>query len=225
MSFTKQPVVFCDFDGTITVNDNIVAIIQHFDPPGWKPIVDDIIGERKSIRQGVGELFQLLPTSRREEITRFAIDQVQIRAGFKEFLQFCQENDMKFYVTSGGIDFFIYPILGAFDIPKDHIYCNASDFTGTHIEILWPHSCDEICQNDCGMCKTRIIRSFDPEHYDRYLIGDSVTDFAGAKLVDHVYARSHLITKCEQLGMPHVPYTDFFDIINHMTDRKAGVQA
>lgn len=219
MSMRKQPVVFCDFDGTITVNDNIVAIVKHFNPPGWEPIVDDIIGERKSIRQGVGELFQLLPASRREEITRYAIDQAVIRDGFSEFLKFCKTQDMLFYVTSGGIDFFLYPILDPFDIPHDHIYCNGSDFSGSHIKILWPHACQSPCQNDCGMCKTTIIRRFPSEQYDRYLIGDSITDFEGAKLVDHVYSRSHLTTKCEQLGLPHVPYHNFFDIMDHMKSK------
>jgi len=219
---SKQPVVFCDFDGTITINDNIVAIIQHFDPPGWKSIVDDVIAERKSVRVGVGEMFRLLPTSQREEITRFAIDQVQIRPGFAEFLTFCKEQQIEFYVTSGGIDFFIYPILERFDIPKERIFCNTSDFSGSHIEILWPNACDDVCDNDCGMCKTKIIRSFSNSEYDRYIIGDSITDFAGAKLVEHVYSRSHLTTKCEQLGLAHVPYNDFFDIIRHMEAMKVG---
>ncbi len=50
----KKDVIFCDFDGTITENDNIIAIIRHFNPPGWEPIVNDIVSQRKTIRQGVG---------------------------------------------------------------------------------------------------------------------------------------------------------------------------
>lgn len=215
MSTEKKAVVFCDFDGTITVNDNIVAIIKHFNPPGWKPIVDDIIQGHKSIRQGVSELFRLLPTARREEIVRYAIDNAQIREGFPEFLQFCREEQIEFYVTSGGIDFFVHPILAPFHIPQDHIFCNGSRFADSTIEITWPHTCDDTCNNDCGMCKSRIIRSFDPAFYDRYLIGDSITDFAGATLVEHVYARSHLITKCKELDVRYAPYQTFFDIMEN----------
>ncbi|CAH0122231.1 MULTISPECIES: 2-hydroxy-3-keto-5-methylthiopentenyl-1-phosphate phosphatase [unclassified Paenibacillus] len=213
MNSRKQPVVFCDFDGTITVNDNILAIIKHFNPEGWEPIVQDIMGERKSIRRGVGELFELLPSSSKKEVVDFALSQARIREGFGEFLAFCRQRGIEFYVTSGGIDFFVYPILAPFDIPEDHIFCNGSDFSGERIRITWPHQCQKPCTNDCGMCKTTIIRRFPAERYDRILIGDSVTDFAGAKLVDHVYARSHLTEKCEQLGLPHVPYENFYDII------------
>lgn len=219
MSQGKERIIFCDFDGTITMNDNIVAVIRHFDPPGWQQIVDDVVSERKSIRQGVGEMFRLLPASRRDEIVDYAIHNARIRDGFEELLRFCRYEGIEFYVTSGGIDFFVYPILEQFGIPRDHIYCNGSDFSGERVEITWPHPCDEHCTNECGMCKTTIIRRFPPERYERILIGDSVTDFEGAKLVDSVFARSHLIDKCKALGVPYTPYETFYDVIDALEER------
>ncbi|RXZ80250.1 2-hydroxy-3-keto-5-methylthiopentenyl-1-phosphate phosphatase [Paenibacillaceae bacterium] len=222
---TKKKVIFCDFDGTITINDNIIAIIRHFDPPGWQPIAEDVIAQRKSIKQGVGELFRLLPTSRQEEIVHFAINNVRIREGFAELLDYCVEQSIAFYVTSGGIDFFVYPVLAQFPIPEDHIYCNASDFTGANIEILWPHSCDEHCSNNCGMCKTTIMRRFPKEQYQRIIIGDSVTDFEGAKQADLVYSRSHLTEKCRELGLPYVAFETFHDVIQDLHSRKEEVNS
>jgi len=209
----QKRVIFCDFDGTITENDNIIAIIRHFNPPGWEPIVEDIIGQRKSIREGVGELFRLLPSSMKREVIDYAIGNARIRVGFNELLEYCLEHDIEFYVTSGGIDFFVYPLLAPYGIPQNHIYCNGSDFSGKQIEITWPHACGDSCNNDCGMCKSTIIRRFPPEKYTRILIGDSVTDFEGAKLADIVFARSHLTTKCVELGLPHHEYTTFHDVI------------
>lgn len=219
MTTGKERIIFCDFDGTITINDNIVAIIRHFDPPGWQQIVDDVVGERKSIRQGVGEMFRLLPTSRKDEIIEYAITNARIRDGFEELLRFCRYEGIEFYVTSGGIDFFVYPILERFGIPKDHIYCNGSDFSGERVEITWPHPCDGHCTNDCGMCKTTIMRRFPAERYERLLIGDSVTDFEGAKLADGVFARSHLIDKCNALGVPYTPFETFHDVIDALEER------
>jgi 2-hydroxy-3-keto-5-methylthiopentenyl-1-phosphate phosphatase len=218
----RQPVIFCDFDGTITENDNIVAIMKHFDPPGWTDIVTRIIDRTMSIREGVGAMFSLLPTSRKEEIVRFAIDKAVIRKGFPELLDFCRERNIAFYVTSGGIDFFVYPLLARYHIDSDHIYCNASDFSGGSIRIDWPHPCDEHCCVDCGMCKTTIIRRFPADRFERILIGDSVTDFEGAKLADLVFARSHLEEKCTELGIPFVPYTTFDDVTNELESRKLG---
>ncbi|MDK8179684.1 2-hydroxy-3-keto-5-methylthiopentenyl-1-phosphate phosphatase [Paenibacillus sp. UMB4589-SE434] len=217
MHTKKRRIVFCDFDGTITINDNIVALMKHFNPDGWSNIVEDVIHERKSVRQGVGEMFALLPVSLQEQAAQQAIAQAQIRPGFAEFLQYCQEQDIDFYVTSGGIDFFVYPLLEPFGIPTDHIYCNGSDFSGDTIQITWPNACQPPCTNDCGMCKTTIVRQFPAEKYERIVIGDSVTDFAAAKLVETIYARSHLIDKCEQLQLPFTRFETFFDIIEHMS--------
>jgi 2-hydroxy-3-keto-5-methylthiopentenyl-1-phosphate phosphatase len=218
LQFPRPPVLFCDFDGTITLSDNIVAVMKHFNPPGWESIVSDIINESKSIQQGVGEMFALLPSSMKEEVKSYIMNNAGIRAGFPELLEWCSTHNVPFYVTSGGIDFFVEPLLAPFGIPEDHIYCNGSDFSGDRIEITWPHACDDNCANGCGMCKTTVIRQFPKDEFYRVLIGDSVTDFAGAKLVDLVFSRSHLTDKCQELGLPHIPFETFHDII-HQLDR------
>ncbi|MBJ6363580.1 2-hydroxy-3-keto-5-methylthiopentenyl-1-phosphate phosphatase [Paenibacillus sp. GCM10012307] len=215
-SVPREKVVFCDFDGTITENDNIIAIIKHFNPDGWEKIANDVITERKSIRQGVSELFRLLPAAMQKEVVDYAVTNVRIRSGFQELLNYCKQQQILFYVTSGGIDFFIYPVLSAFDIPEERIFCNGSDFTGERVEITWPHPCDDQCSNHCGMCKPTIMRRFDPAQYERIIIGDSVTDFEGAKLADLVFSRSHLTEKCKELGLPYIPYETFHDVVAHL---------
>ncbi|MCI3920341.1 2-hydroxy-3-keto-5-methylthiopentenyl-1-phosphate phosphatase [Paenibacillus sp. TRM 82003] len=210
----KQPIIFCDFDGTITLSDNIVAIMKQFDPPGWQSIVDEIVGGRKSIRQGVGEMFALFPSDKQEEIKRYVLDTAGIRPGFAELLGLCKDKGIPFFVTSGGIDFFLKPLLEPFDIDDNHIYSNGADFSGERIEIVWPHPCDEHCDTDCGMCKTRVIRNYPKEAYYRILIGDSLTDFEGAKLADLIFARSHLSVRCRELGLPFHEYDTFHDVID-----------
>ncbi|MBW7474140.1 2-hydroxy-3-keto-5-methylthiopentenyl-1-phosphate phosphatase [Paenibacillus oenotherae] len=224
-SSRQRKVIFCDFDGTITENDNIVAIIKHFNPPGWESIVGDIVTQHKTVKQGVGELFRLLSTSHREKVIAYAISNARIRGGFTELLDYCKQHDIEFLVTSGGIDFFVYPLLAPYDIPLDHIYCNGSDFSGDRIEITWPNPCDDQCSNGCGMCKTAIIRRYPAEQYERILIGDSVTDFAGAKLVDLVFSRSHLTEKCKELGLPYKEYKTFHDVLTVLIERDQGEDA
>lgn len=217
---SRQRVIFCDFDGTITENDNIVAIMRHFDPEGANPIIEDVLAKRISVREGVGRMFALLPASRKQEIVDYAISNAKIRQGFGDLLKLCEQEDIQFWVTSGGIDFFVYPLLAPFAIPHDHIFCNGSDFSGDRIRILWPHACDEHCTNDCGMCKTAIIRRYPKEQYERILIGDSVTDFEGSKLADVVFARSHLIQLCEDLKLNYKPFETFHDVIRGLEEMK-----
>ena len=58
--------IFCDFDGTITTTDNIISLMKKFAPPEWNSVKDSILAQEISIKQGVGELFRLLPSSLRE---------------------------------------------------------------------------------------------------------------------------------------------------------------
>ncbi|GGH24072.1 2-hydroxy-3-keto-5-methylthiopentenyl-1-phosphate phosphatase [Paenibacillus segetis] len=218
----KHPVIFCDFDGTITNSDNIVAIMKYFKPEGVEMIIQQLISQEISIRQGVSAMFGLIPSSERDELIQCVLGQAGIREGFAEFLDFLRECNIPFYVTSGGIDFFMKPLLAAFNIPSEHIYCNEADFTEDHITINWPHPCDDQCSSDCGMCKTTVIRRFSEDHYERILIGDSISDFEGAKLADRVYSRASLTKKCQELGVTHTPFETFFDIKEDLLSREGA---
>jgi 2-hydroxy-3-keto-5-methylthiopentenyl-1-phosphate phosphatase len=211
---TKKMIIFCDFDGTITENDNIINIMKYYNPPGWDTIKDDILAGRISVREGVGRMFGLLSASSREEITNYAIKQAKIRPGFDQFIQYCQEQNIRLLITSGGIDFFVLPILSLYPVPKQKIFCNTSDFSGKQIQILWPYSCDELCSIDCGMCKPSILRSHSTNNNMKIVIGDSITDLAVAKLADLVIARDFLLQKCQEHSLPYKEFESFYDVIN-----------
>lgn len=96
MTTAKKRIIFCDFDGTITVNDNIVAIIKHFNPPGWEEIATSVLSQQISIRDGVGQMFRLLPTSKQKEVVEYGINNVQIRDGFAEPLNIVKMSKLSF---------------------------------------------------------------------------------------------------------------------------------
>ncbi|MFC0271403.1 2-hydroxy-3-keto-5-methylthiopentenyl-1-phosphate phosphatase [Metabacillus herbersteinensis] len=216
MGTLKKIAIFCDFDGTITKSDTIINIMKYFNPPGWETIKNDIMTSRISVREGVGRMFYLLPTSYQEELTNYAIKQAEIRPGFNRFIQYCQDNNIRLFITSGGIDFFVFPILSHYPISKQDIYCNSCDFRSKQIRILWPFPCDAQCSNDCGMCKPS-------NGYMKIVIGDSITDLAVAKLAELVIARDFLLQKCKEQSLPHKEFDSFFDVIkilNEMTNKR-----
>ncbi|MFC7440678.1 2-hydroxy-3-keto-5-methylthiopentenyl-1-phosphate phosphatase [Laceyella putida] len=212
---SKQPILFCDFDGTITDTDNIIAIMKKFAPPAWEAIKENVLAQRQSIRSGVGQMFAMLPVALKEEIIQFVLEHARIRPGFAEFVQFAKAREIPLYIVSGGIDFFVYPMLDGY-VDRESIYCNGSDFSGETIRILWPYGCDETCQNDCGLCKPAILKQFPRDLYHRIVIGDSITDLAAAKQADQVFARDFLVKKCEELGIAYTPFTTFHDILSSL---------
>lgn len=218
-----QAIIFCDFDGTITTNDNIIAIMKHFDPPAWEPIKDEILAQTISIREGVKKMFSLLPSSKRDEVIAYVLEQAEIREGFADFVACTRRENIPLYIVSGGIDFFVHPLLEPFG-PFAGIYCNTADFSGDTIHIDFPHGCDEACESQgCGCCKPSIIRDLLADGATSIVIGDSITDLQAAKQADLVIARDFLIEKCEELNIPYQPFENFGDV-TEIINTKLGVR-
>jgi 2-hydroxy-3-keto-5-methylthiopentenyl-1-phosphate phosphatase len=206
--------IFCDFDGTMTHTDNILMIMEQYDPPHWRSIAADMMRGARSIRDGVGALFALLPSALREDIVRTVLHKAVLRPGVVGLLMHAHACRVPFYVVSGGIDFFIHPVLA--HIPPSYfagIYCNSASFAQPTITITWPHPCGGACTDDCGMCKTTVMRHVPPAH-TTIVIGDSITDYNAAKQADIVFARAHLMRHCEAHGIPYFAYETFTDIVS-----------
>lgn len=208
--------ILCDFDGTVTEHDNIIALMKEFAPPAaFEPLKKGVLDQSLSIQSGVGQMFRLLPSDRKQDYIDFLQQRAVIRPGFKTLLSFAKSNGIDFAIVSGGIDFFVQPILQEL-LTDEAIYCNGSDFSGETVRIEWPHTCDAACNNQCGCCKTSITRKLKQDGDIIVAIGDSVTDFELAKQADHVYARDYLITLCKQHGIAYTPFETFYDIVDHL---------
>ena len=206
-------VIICDFDGTITETDNIIAIMKKFAPPEWDALKNGVLSQEISIKEGVGKMFQLLPSSSKAQIVDYILNHAEIRSGFREFIQYTKDKNIPLYIVSGGIDFFVYPLLQGL-VHEDQIYCNVANFSQEKIQIEWPNSCDDYCTNECGCCKPSLIRQLTHKDQKKIVIGDSITDLQAAKLADFVIARDLLLEKCKELELPHQSFTTFYDVMD-----------
>lgn len=210
-----RPIIFCDFDGTITDSDNIIAVMKKFAPASWEQIARDVLQKNVSISEGVGKMFSLMRSDVKQDIIDYLLQEAKIRPGFKQIIAFAKEQQIPFYVVSGGIDFFVEPLLKN-DLELDRIYCNKADFSGEYISIDWPYTCDEHCDNGCGCCKPTVMRRLADEDHYKIVIGDSITDLEAAKQADLVFARDFLIEKCREEGIAFHPFETFFDCMTHL---------
>jgi 2-hydroxy-3-keto-5-methylthiopentenyl-1-phosphate phosphatase len=209
----KKPVIFCDFDGTITQRDVIITLMEKFAPPVWKEIVDQILNQRTlSIRDGVSQLFRLIPGTQKEAMVAYAKETILFRAGFPEFLEFCQEKTIPFLVVSGGVDFFIEPLLAPYRSQLS-IFCNGSIFHEDAIELTFPYL-DESCSpcGQCACCKISIMERYPSSNYYRIVVGDSLTDLGIARVADGVFARDKLIDYTQAENIEITPFEDFYAI-------------
>ena len=218
MKGLNKPIIFCDFDGTVTANDNIIAIMKQFDPAGWEPVKDQILDQSISIREGVAKMFSLLPVSAKDEIISYVLEQAEIREGFSDFVAYTKKRQLPLYIVSGGIDFFVYPLLEPFG-PFDGIYCNSAHFSEDTIHLEFPHGCDEDCTSQgCGCCKPSVIRELLDDDMKSIVIGDSISDWEAAKEADFVIARDLLAEKCQEAGIDYEPFETFHEVIAIVDD-------
>lgn len=214
-----KPIIFCDFDGTVTNSDNIISIMKKFAPAGWEELKDGVLQQKISISAGVGEMFSLLDSDLKKDIIQYVKDTAGIRPGFRDFVEFTKELDIPLYIVSGGMDFFIEPLLNDI-LPSDFVYCNSAHFDQDKIMIEWPHTCDAHCKNECGCCKPTIMRKLSATDTFKLVIGDSVTDFEAAKQADFVIARDRLLEMCRTEDIPHQGFETFYDVINILKQLK-----
>jgi 2-hydroxy-3-keto-5-methylthiopentenyl-1-phosphate phosphatase len=209
----RKPVIFCDFDGTLTERDVIIMIMEAFAPPEWKQIVDGILNSRTiSIRDGVIQLFHLIPAHQRLEIEAFVSENVVLRSGLDGLLGFCHQHHIPFNVLSGGIDFFVQPVLKPFH-HRLQIFCNQARFDGEQIELMFPYAPVDCTQcGNCGCCKINLMDRYPASDYYRIAIGDSLTDLPMAQLADWTFARGQLIQYCQEEQIPTTPFETFTHI-------------
>jgi len=205
-------VIFCDFDGTITQRDMILTVCEKFCPPEWVQIKDDIVARKITVKQGIVDLFNMIPSSQKQEIVNYAQSIVRWRDGFSEFLDFCQKEQIAFTVCSGGLDFFIEPLLAPFRSRIQTIYSIPTDFSQPRIQLRLPHACPS-----CSLCKAEVMSGF-PASVRKILIGDGVTDVHGAQKADCVFARNGLMKYLDEDGIRYTAFETFHDIQKGIAD-------
>jgi 2-hydroxy-3-keto-5-methylthiopentenyl-1-phosphate phosphatase len=137
---------------------------------------------------------------------------VKFRQGFESFLDFCEASGIDFTVCSGGIDFFVNPVLAPYRERIKKMYTIPADLSGPMIRLRHTMTC-----GSCGLCKAMAMEEH-PRSF-KILIGDSLTDLHGAERADLVFARAKLKEILTQQGKPFEPY-ETFDEIRETLGRK-----
>ncbi|TDM00866.1 MtnX-like HAD-IB family phosphatase [Macrococcus carouselicus] len=209
-------IIACDFDGTVTAADTIVAIMQKFAPDKSEPILKKVLAQQISVQEGVTDLFQLLESAKKEAIIDYVLNEVELRPGFQQLLDTAERLDIPFYIISGGMHFFIEPILGQFN-GIAAVYANEVDFQEHYMKVEWTHLCDEHCESGgCGTCKPSIVRQLSNEKV--IAIGDSVTDIKLSQIADILFTTDKLSDYAYEQGIQHIPFETFDEVAEKLKE-------
>lgn len=206
MNRRAPAIVFCDFDGTIAAVETFVGMLETLTPELSSVLIPQMYDRILSLRDGVRQLLESIPSSRYDEIVRYAMDR-PIRPGFSEFANFCNERAIPLVIVSGGVRAMVEAILereGLGDRVRG-VYAVDLDRSQDFLRVISPYEGESEL-----LAKVKVMAEFDAEQ--TIAIGDSVTDINMALKADWVFARDRLQTYLESEGKPYIPWKDFFEV-------------
>ncbi|MEI8002123.1 MAG: HAD-IB family phosphatase [Actinomycetes bacterium] len=197
--------VFLDFDGTITLIDTGVHLLERHAPPAWRAIDDEFR------RGAIGGRICLL-----DEWDLLEPDEATLRATAREvpvdpwaptLVDDLRAAGAEVLVVSDGFGFHATEVAAALGV---EVLTNAVDWSTGRLE--FPHQ-DRCCAcSSCGTCKQAPIRDAARAGRTTVLVGDGASDFKAALLADVVFAKDTLAQWCARNGVAFVPFSTLADV-------------
>jgi len=208
------PVVFTDFDGTITqldVTDVILAQLAH---PSWQEVEQEwtrgLIGSRECLERQIA----LVDTSAGE--LDALIDAVPVDPAFAAFYRFTRKRGIPLYVLSEGFDYVIARILkrAGMNGPVRNglqIFSSGLRLEGRRLIPSFPHSAQP-CEHGCATCKAALLRRFGKGKHPVIFVGDGLSDRFAVDEADVVFAKRQLLAYCREHGKTCHPFDTFAEV-------------
>jgi 2-hydroxy-3-keto-5-methylthiopentenyl-1-phosphate phosphatase len=201
-------IVFCDFDGTITVEETFVAMLGKFAPEKMREFTVKFAENKTTLREGVRKVVESIPSREYARMVEFIRDR-EIRRGFLEFLKFLRERNTPFVVISGGLLDSVRTRLAPFGDCIHAVYAAEVETDGEFLRVISPFE-----EGDALVSKVRVMSRY--EYDESAVIGDGATDHEMAMNSSIVFARDRLAEFMAKKEKRFVPWNDFFDIKNYL---------
>ncbi len=209
-----EPIIFSDFDGTVTqldVTDQILSQLAH---PSWREIeqqwMQGMIGSRECLERQMA-----LVDAPLEEL-HAAIDSVPMDADFAAFCQFARKQKLPLFILSDGFDYVIRRVLKRAGVERQfksgsNLFASALRVEGRRLASSFPHPVKP-CSHGCATCKPALIRSLQNGRRPVIFVGDGMSDRFAVELADVVFAKRHLLAHCRENGIACHPFETFKDV-------------
>lgn len=191
-----------DFDGTVTLRDVGDHLLLHYGFSDRKTIE-----ESYSLKVRVEDFMKRAFSGAKlteEVIAGFVREKVRARAGFRDFILFCEAAGVPFEIASGGIDLYADPFFAKHGVKVKSFFGRARVVKGG-IRIDYPF----LRRMDLSAFKASRVSRLKRAGYRVVFFGDGPNDFKAAGLADKVYATGRLLRLCRERGVAASPLMDF----------------
>ena len=198
-----------DFDGTITLLDAGVELLERFGEPARRAQLAELDTAFEAGAIGLRTLLEAEAASlrcSREELIEFAAAHSPVDPTFVPFTDWARSQGIPLTVVSDGFGVHVRPLLAAAGLTDLPVVTN--DLADGRLTFGGPHP---ICVG-CGTCKKQAIEHARTVHGTVAFVGDGVSDRFGARYADVTFAKDGLAEHCRRESIPFLPYENFDDV-------------
>jgi 2,3-diketo-5-methylthio-1-phosphopentane phosphatase len=217
-------IIFCDFDGTITMEDVIDRFLEVFASEEYIKIEQLWQEGRIGSRECLSRQIKTVRRINELELRRF-LDSIKIDPYFREFYRFVKLQGWKLCIVSDGFDLFIRHILKSHGIVPDKIIC--SELKLNHRGDLIPSFpyYRKDCDSKNATCKCYAVFSeLEQENdLDSVYIGDGRSDLCVASKMERVFAKDKLFDCLVDTEVKLHRFADFGDVLQILTSEEVVI--
>jgi 2-hydroxy-3-keto-5-methylthiopentenyl-1-phosphate phosphatase len=198
--------VFLDFDGTLTVADTGVHLLETLAADGsWREIDGLYAGGAIGSRECLVREWELLP--REEETLRRVAREVPLDPDAEALVAALREQGAEVVIVSDGFGFYAEEVAAGLGVP---VITNAVAWNTGALEFP---NLDRCCAcSSCGTCKQAPIKDARRRGRTAVFVGDGVSDRKAALLADVLFAKGGLAEWCELSGVEHIPFDTLAEV-------------
>ena len=187
-----------DWDGTVTVRDSLVAVIEEFGDAALLYELEPRVGDDLTLHEEIALEFASI-TAPLEEVVAWVVAHVDVRDGLHELAERHRP-----LVISAGFEELIEPVLEREGVRLE-VIANRVEARPDGWRVTFR---DEAACASCGEPCKRGSLAGEPYAY----VGDGYSDRCAALAADRVFARDGLARYLEERAVRYEPFRDLRDV-------------
>lgn len=217
----ERPMLFLDFDGTVTGRDAVDAILEAYADPRWLAVEEQWRAGRIGSRSCLRAQMALVEASRAE--LDALLDSIEVDEGFALLLDTCAAAGVPVYVVSDGFDYCIRRILARPSLrlgprlERLRVIASHLEPEGGRWRTAFPNP-RRGCVHGCATCKPSVMAALNRGGRLSVFVGDGLSDRYAAEAADLVFAKGTLAAHCRGRGIEHVRYEGLAEVAAYLDE-------
>lgn len=207
-----KTLVQCDFDGTITEEDEAFLLLDAFASGNWGRVLDEYREGKISVGTFNSRAFAMVKADK-QTMLDFVQRTKKIRPGFKELVSYCRDKGFRLVIVSNGLDFYIEAILKDIGVRGIEVYAAQTRFSPDGLDVRYMGPDGKVLQDSF---KEAYTRAFLSKSYRVAYVGNGPSDMPAARLAHRIFATDGLLELCRKTKLNCIPFADLNDVVRNL---------